>query len=196
MTEGGALSLEHAAALIGAYSWIEARLFQLTGAWAGAADRPEIQILLDEVSTEHAWHAELFAERLPVLDWVDADTLVVPPSAGVASMLEALDDPALSAAARVDVLAAVVLPRLIATYERHLARAAPVADRPVMRALRLVLTDEREEVEAAGALGPGGAGRSEGESNRRRFESMAAAEAPDGTLVAWPEPAGPVRGAR
>jgi hypothetical protein len=39
----------------------------------------------------------------------------------------------------------VVLPRLVTTYTRHLRVAAPVADAPLRRALRLVLRDEVED---------------------------------------------------
>jgi hypothetical protein len=41
-------------------------------------------------------------------------------------------------------LARVVFPRLIAGYGLHLRRAAPVADGPVVRSLRLVVHDEIE----------------------------------------------------
>jgi hypothetical protein len=36
----------------------------------------------------------------------------------------------------------VVLPRLVISYDSHLRAASPVTDRPVARALRLVLNDE------------------------------------------------------
>jgi hypothetical protein len=47
---------------------------------------------------------------------------------------------------RLGVLCRAVLPRLVAAYERHLDRARPVADQPAMRALRLVLADERAAI--------------------------------------------------
>jgi hypothetical protein len=49
-------------------------------------------------------------------------------------------------------LARVVLPRLIAGYGLHLHRAAPVADGPVVRSLRLVVRDEIEAWQAIETL--------------------------------------------
>ncbi len=49
-------------------------------------------------------------------------------------------------------LARVVLPRLVAGYGLHLRRAAPVADGPVVRSLRLVMRDEIEAWQATETL--------------------------------------------
>ena len=46
----------------------------------------------------------------------------------------------------------MVLPRLVTSYERHLAAVAPAADGPVIRALRLVLNDEIEDWRAGERL--------------------------------------------
>ena len=46
----------------------------------------------------------------------------------------------------------MVLPRLVVSYERHLAAASPVTDGPVIRALRLVLADEVEDWRAGERL--------------------------------------------
>jgi hypothetical protein len=160
--EGGALSLVRSAELYGGYRWIEQRIFELTGAWAAEPEIPEIQIHLDEVSAEHAWHAELFFDRLPVLDWVNPDELTVPVGPAVGPLFDALAGPSFaSPVVRLGVLSRVVLPRLVTTYERHLGRARPVADAPAMRVLKLVLADERAAAatgtalvaKAAGALG-------------------------------------------
>ncbi len=72
------LTLDQAAALAGRYRWVEQRLFELTGSWAPAAAAPAAGVLLDALSLQHAWHAELWAERLPVLDGADHDALTRP----------------------------------------------------------------------------------------------------------------------
>ncbi len=87
----------------------------------------------------------------PSRDGVDHAILTLPPNAEVDRLLGLLaGGPAGQAPAaggtllRLVGLARVVLPRLIAGYGLHLRRAAPVADGPVIRALRLVVRDEVE----------------------------------------------------
>src|SRR5271155_836097 len=58
---GRGLTLTEAGALVGCYCWIERRLFALTGSWVQEMEDPATQIHLDEVSFQHAWHAELWA---------------------------------------------------------------------------------------------------------------------------------------
>jgi hypothetical protein len=40
----------------------------------------------------------------------------------------------------------VVLPRLVVSYSRHASQAVPATDGPTMRALHLVVQDERDEL--------------------------------------------------
>jgi hypothetical protein len=147
---GGALPVVPAATLVGAYRWAERRLFELTGAWAAEPAPPAVQVHLDEVSVQHAWHAELWADRLPVLDWFDPDAVTGP--LGLAGPLfDTLAD-LTGPVPRLAGLYRVVVPRLLAGYDRHLARAVPVTDGPVVRALRLVRRDEVDSWRAGEAL--------------------------------------------
>jgi hypothetical protein len=147
----GALPLEAQARVIGSYQWIERRLFEVLGGWVTSEPVDEAQLVFDIYSRQHAWHAELWAERLPVLDSMDPATLTLPPCVEVDRLLGMLAGgvPGQPAAAggtllRLVSLARVVFPRLIAGYGLHLRRAAPVADGPVVRSLRLVVRDEVE----------------------------------------------------
>lgn len=179
---GGALSLEAQAQLVGAYQWVERRLFEVLGAWVGTEPVPEAQALFDIYSQQHAWHAELFFDRLPALDSVDPATLTVSPTAGVERALLVLAGgmrhpdgepggvadgpsgagpeggegrPAMAAGGtllRLVGLGRVVLPRLVAGYGRHLRRLSSVAEAPVGRSLRLVLRDELEQWQAVEML--------------------------------------------
>ncbi len=132
------------ASLVGGYRWIEQRLFELLGAWAAAATRPELRVHLDEQSARHAWHASLWADRLPVRDGVSADGLTVAPPVA-ARVLAVLDESRSATLPLMAGLYRVVLPRLVTGYTRHLGATAPVSDGPVIRALRLVLMDEIED---------------------------------------------------
>lgn len=157
----GALPLQDAAARHGAFSWTEQRLFALTGAWAAAPGPPDdARLLLFEWSAQHAWHAQLWADRLPVLADVDRQELVRPPSTALAMALEALGPPApgggtaaaAHAAGFLAALSKVVLPGLLAAYRAHGGLLVPVADRPAARALTLVVRDEGDELAALASL--------------------------------------------
>lgn len=126
------------AEICGAYCWLENRLFELTGSWATApatsADHGEARVFFSETSAEHAFLAAQWHERLPVRAGVDPDALVIPPAGPVAEALRLLDDES-SLLDRLAGLVEVVLPRLLLTYEEHLARSSPVSEAPVKAVL-------------------------------------------------------------
>ena len=144
-----ALSLGRSAELVGAYRWVELALFRALGEWSTADPLPEVQPVLAEQSARHGWHAELWADRLPVLDGLDPDALTAPPGPA-ASVLAVLvgteaDEALPGVLPRLVGLFRVVLPRLVISYRDHLARTVPATDGPTARALRLVLADEEED---------------------------------------------------
>lgn len=147
------LGLHEAAALIGAYRWTELQLFSLTGSWVHDCDDPETRVHLDLVSGEHGWHAEIWEERLPVVDGMDAQALTRPSGSALEPLFSSVpaavaevasSTGAAAGALRMAVLYRVLVPRLLATYEHHLRHSAPVSDGPTIRALRIVLRDELE----------------------------------------------------
>ncbi len=164
------------AALVGEYRWIEHALYALLGRWVRDAPLAAVKVHLDAQSMRHAWHAELWADRLPVLSRNNNDRLTVPspPTAALFRMLGAsiprtvaiVGDASLAAPGdpsetapelpgtlpRLAGLYRVVLPRLVVSYERHLAATALPTDGPIVRALRLVLNDEIEDWRAGEQL--------------------------------------------
>ena len=157
--EHGALRLQEAAARHGAYCWVERRLFELTGSWAAAPGLPDgARLFLFEASAAHAWHAELWEARLPVLAGVDREELTRPLGGAVEPLLAALETGVFggddeTAGRRFLVgLARVVLPLLLVSYRRLGQRLVPVADGPAIRALTLVVRDAEEELRAVEAL--------------------------------------------
>ena len=140
-SEPGALGIEDTARLVGAYVWAEHRLFTVLGDFAGAEPEAAAALFFDSRAQHHAWHASLLAEKLPHRGGLDHEALPASPSSGASALFDALAD-ATGAVSRLAGLARVVLPRLVAGYRAHLERAAPVADAPLIRALRLVVHDE------------------------------------------------------
>ena len=145
---GGAWrGVDELALLVGAYCWVEHRIFELTGAWAtapgdGSAAEAESEAALEAerrvwcaaVSGHHGVLAGCWGERLPVRAGVDRTALVAAPEGPLAGAMDVLGAEA-NLGAGVVVLVQTLLPRLNATYLTHLRAAAAVREGPVMEVL-------------------------------------------------------------
>jgi len=207
---GAPLQLMDLARLLGGYRWVERRLFEVVGGWVAYEAVPQARVLFDVLAQQHAWHAELWEERLPALDGVDPDTLTVPPSAQVDRLLLAVATsttprgeggvaPVVVGSTagpegrggtlpRLVGLGRVVLPRLVAGYGLHLRRAEPLAEAPVIRTLRLVRQDEIEAWQAVEAAIEALVRRPHDveaiTTHQQALEALVAADGPG--LVPWP----------
>jgi hypothetical protein len=132
------------AACVGGYCWQEHRLFEMTGGWASGEGDPAIRVYFSEMSARHAGLALGWHDRLPVRAGVDVAALVAAPSAETAARCAALEaEPDLQR--RLAGVVTDLLPRLLSTYQAHLAQAWPVSEAPVADVLRLIdLTGDRE----------------------------------------------------
>jgi hypothetical protein len=202
------VTLHQAAVRHGAYRWAEHRLFELTGGWASAPGvPPAARVHLFEASAQHAWHATLWYDRLPVLAGVERDRLTRPLGPVLAPLMAALGEPPEPGPATeggtdsegaeeralgfLAGLYRVVLPRLVDSYRRHGRRLAPSADGPSIRAVSLVVRDEEEQLAAGGAIveelaGRPGLGRAVREATER-IGQVTAGIGPDTDLVPWPD---------
>ena len=142
--------IDELAGLIGAYCWVENRIFELSGAWAtapsgspGGGLAPALRVWCAGLSRRHGLLAARWAERLPVRAGVDRAALVCAPPGPLAGALDAL---AAAPDARVGVAALVeaVLPCLRAVYEVHGQTATPVSEGSVLE----VLAGARRELAA------------------------------------------------
>jgi hypothetical protein len=133
--------IDELASLIGAYCWVEHRIFELSGIWAtGTSDgpwgglEPAERVWCAGVSRRHGLLAACWAERLPVRAGVDRGALVAAPSGPLAVGLDALaaaSDPRIGLAALVEAL----LPRLQGVYGLHQQTASPVSEASVLEVL-------------------------------------------------------------
>lgn len=148
----GAETIEQSGRRIGGHAWTELRLFEIVGSWVTTVPELEAKATLAAQSHHHAWHGELWHGLLPVVPHLRAADMVAPPSEGVAALLAALAEPALTGGGatigRLVGLYRVMIPALIAAYEDHLDRTTPVTDGPTIRALHLVLADEEADRQA------------------------------------------------
>jgi hypothetical protein len=176
--------IDELAGLVGAYCWVENRVFEVSGAWATEAahdpdgrdpdghhpDRgiePALRVWCAGVSRRHGLLAARWAERLPVRAGVDRAALVTAPAGPLAGALGAM---AATPDARVGVetLVQSVFPRLRTIYGLHRRTASPVSEGSVLEVLaeaerelaaeittgRVLLREGREGVTRDAALGP------------------------------------------
>jgi hypothetical protein len=140
--------IDELAELVGAYCWVEHRIFELTGAWAteGAdgedlAAAAELRVWSAAASRRHAVLAGRWAERLPVRAGVDPAELVQAPAGPLAGAFAALAAGPMGRAP-LGALVETVLPRVGGIYEAHLRSGSPVSEGSVLE----VLAEARREV--------------------------------------------------
>ena len=112
----------------------EMQLAALLGAWVPRVSPASAKLLLARHARHFAWHAELWDGLVPVLH----DR---PEESGITE--ETLQDAAVALKAATDPRGVYdeVLPHLVAAYRAWSGEATPIAERPVMRVLDLVLRD-------------------------------------------------------
>jgi hypothetical protein len=181
-------SIDELAALVGAYCWLEQRIFEVTGAWAtgsGPADGngAELRVWSAATSRRHGDLAGRWAERLPVRAGIDRSALVTAPEApgGVAAALEELAAEK-DLAAGVSALVETVLPWVGGVYGSHLAVAAPVTEAPVMEILLEARREGSAEIRAGRTLLGGMSGARS--PSRHVTEAVKRAFAPKGITPA------------
>ena len=151
--------IDELAALVGAYAWIEQRIFEITGAWAtGEASEAgvavaELRVWSAAASRRHGVLAGRWEERLPVRAGVDAAALVAAP-AGPPGLAESFDELGVTGdlVAGVSGLVETVLPWVGGVYGSHLAVANPVSEAPVMEVLVAARREASAEIRGGGIL--------------------------------------------
>ena len=174
--------IEELAELVGAYCWVEHRIFELTGAWAtgprtdeGPSVCGELQVWCAAASRRHGALAGRWAERLPVRAAVDPAELVRAPDGPLAGALDALSaEPNMMV--RFETLVETVLPRVAGVYGAHASSGSPVSEGPVLEVLVGAQRDVRGEIRDGTVLLEGlprasGQGRELREGIERAFDA-------------------------
>jgi hypothetical protein len=139
---------------MGAYRWVEARLFEVMGGWTHTVPEAEVKLEVAAHAREHAWHAELWDGQLPGGRELVPERLVAPANQHLVELVEALAEPQ-DEGQTIEKLVGVyrvVVPRLVSAYSGHLANTSPASDGPVGRALILVRRDEVDHWQRGEAL--------------------------------------------
>jgi hypothetical protein len=124
-------------------------LFETLGRWARELPEPGVKRMLATWCHRHAWHAELWRDRLPTVERLDGDGDDV--EAWIAPLRAALLDVNTSAEA-IAALRESVLPALEAAVTEHRDAVDPRLDGPTARVLDLVGADLAEEARQLRAL--------------------------------------------
>lgn len=148
------VTLTVAARAVGAWCWLEERLFEILGRWSADAASTdiapdEVALLLSEHSRHHAWRAERFAEVLPSTYVPERAQLVAAPAD--ASLVDELTG-FVTTADRLRAAYGHLLPLVASIYAESAAAMHPVTDRHLMRALRIVEADLRHDLEESRPL--------------------------------------------
>jgi hypothetical protein len=133
--------IDELAQLIGAYCWVENRIFEISGVWATASNdgprarlEPSLRVWCAGLSRRHGLVALRWAERLPVRAGIDRTALVAAPDGPLArgfDALAALPD----ARGGVEAMVGTVLPRFREVYGAHRRTASPVCEASVLEVL-------------------------------------------------------------
>jgi len=122
------------AARISSARGLEMQLAARLGGWVPRVAPAAAKLLLARHARHFAWHAELWDGLVPVLHDHHEEPAVTEQRLLDASV-------ALTAATEPKAVYDDVLPLVVATYRAWSGEATPIAERPVMRVLDLVLHD-------------------------------------------------------
>jgi len=113
---------------------VELQLAAVLGAWVPRIAPAGAKLLLARHARHFAWHADLWDGLVPVLhDRPEGSAVVDESLTGAETTLAGVTEPR---AVYDD-----VLPLVVAAYRRWSGEATPIAERPIMRVLDLVLHD-------------------------------------------------------
>ena len=140
-----ALGIRATAQRLGHYRWVEQRLFEVLGEWATTVNEAAVSTRLGVHCHHHAWHADLWRDRIPVIPDVSPDAVTVPTSAAFAGFVDEVVAPTDTLERLVGVYR-VLVPHLIDACRAHLAATNATTDGPTARVLALVLRDLEHDV--------------------------------------------------
>ena len=117
---------------------VEELMFETLGRWARELPDPAVKRLFGTWCQRHAWHVELWRDRLPSVVALDGEGDDV--DGWIAPVRTALADVSTSAEA-IAVLRDSVLPALEGALSEHREAVDPLLDGPTARVLDLVAAD-------------------------------------------------------
>jgi hypothetical protein len=139
-----AVNIDELGRAIGHLCWVERQLFSLLGSWASALPVVEAKAMLGTHSAQHAWHAQLWRDRIPEPNGADGERLVDGTHSPAAEVLAVLSlDDGVEPLARMAGVYVVLLPWLAREVEAVIAGTSVDTDATTVRICSLVGADVR-----------------------------------------------------
>ncbi len=139
----GEWSVEESVERIVNYAYCERQLSAALGGWGATIPELDVKALLGRHTYEHAWHADLWRQRLPELREAD-ENRAEPASEAFKHFMDEVtspDAPELTIEKLVGVYR-VLLPHLLAVYTFHQKVTSDIVDAPTVRSLKFILDDD------------------------------------------------------
>ncbi len=143
----GRFGVEETARRVGNYKWAETKLFEALGGWIATVPELDVKMRLGAHCYHHAWHADLWNQRLPELREMKPERLTQPANDTLVQFFDALTEPEapeLTIEKLVGVYR-VLIPRFIAAYTYHRNNTSEITDAPTIRSINFILLDEFDD---------------------------------------------------
>jgi hypothetical protein len=124
--------------------WLSTRVFEIAGAWIATTPEHAAKGVFATLSAQHAWHAQLWHDRIPAIADITPDAVTAPANDETATFIAALARPD-ETVERLVGMARVLLPYLATTHAVQREAIDATLDGPTARVLDLVLRDEVDE---------------------------------------------------
>jgi hypothetical protein len=142
----GEWTVEESVERIVNYKWCEQQLSAALGGWVATIPELDVKTLLGPHCYQHAWHADLWRQRLPELRESNEDR-AEPAHDAFKHFMEELTSPN-DADLTIEKLVGiyrVLVPHLLATYTFHQRVTSDIVDAPTVRILKFMLDDDHEQ---------------------------------------------------
>ncbi len=139
----GEWTVEESVERIVNYKYAEQHLSAALGGWVATIPELDVKAMFGPHCYQHAWHADLWRQRLPELREADEDRAEPANEAFVRFMeeLTSPDDPDATIEKLVGIYR-VLVPHLLATYTFHQKVTSDIVDAPTVRILKFMIDDD------------------------------------------------------
>lgn len=143
----GQWTVEQSVERIVSYRWAQQQISAALGGWVATIPELDVKAMLGPHCYQHAWHADLWRQRLPELKEADENRAEPANDAFAAFMakLTSPDDGDQTIEKLVGVYR-VVVPHLLATYTFHRHVTSDIVDAPTVRLLGFMLQDLHQQL--------------------------------------------------
>jgi hypothetical protein len=143
----GEWTVEESVERIVHYKWAEQQLSAALGGWVATIPELDVKAMLGPHCYQHAWHADLWRQRLPELREPD-EHRAEPANEAFTEFMAELTSPE-AADATIEKLVGVyrvLVPHLLATYSFHQRVTSDITDAPTVRILKFMIDDDVEQL--------------------------------------------------